>query len=67
MRIFPDLMNEWYDYNRSIEEPLFGLETTPDHCRCIPRHLRYCPFPTDNNSAVGGSNNMTTTTHNKYY
>ena len=34
-----------YDYNASIEEPMFGLAQAAAHCRCLPRHMKHCPTP----------------------
>lgn len=56
MRQFPDLMNEWYDYNSHTREPIFGLEHVPRNCRCLPRHIDTCPHP------VATFNSVTATT-----
>jgi hypothetical protein len=45
MHQFPDVMNEWYDYNARFAEPMFGLENCPPQCRCLPRHHCVCPNP----------------------
>ena len=54
MRIFSDDMQDWYDYNASLTEPLLDLgDSQRNGCRCLPRHTRECP----NMSVIGVTEN----------
>lgn len=43
MKIYPDFMNEWYEYNASLTEPLLEMKDVARECFCVPRHYSYCP------------------------
>lgn len=42
MENYYDKMNQWYDYDKELAEPL--LENVVPECRCLPRHQYSCPF-----------------------
>ena len=56
MKLNVESMNQWYDYNAQLQEPLFGLDKS---CYCLPRHVGRCPNPKEGGrkqpSQSGGS------------
>ncbi len=42
VKLNAESMNQWYDYNAQLQEPLFGLDKS---CYCLPRHVGRCPNP----------------------
>jgi hypothetical protein len=42
MHFFAEEMHEWYDLDMMSGDPL--VENVAKTCRCLPRHLRTCPF-----------------------
>ena len=43
MKVYSNDMNDWYNYNATLKEPLLGLENMCPKCVCLPRHINYCP------------------------
>jgi len=41
MKIFESDMQQWYEYNASLEDPL--IPNLNKRCRCVPRHGKKCP------------------------
>ena len=41
MRFYAGEMQEWYDYDFQLREPM--LENVAKGCRCLPRHTKVCP------------------------
>jgi len=42
MRFYAEDMQQWYDYDQQAKEPV--LEGIAKGCRCLPRHIKSCPF-----------------------
>jgi len=42
MRFYAEDMQQWYDYDLHSKEPV--LENVDKGCRCLPRHIKSCPF-----------------------
>ena len=42
MRFYAEDMQLWYDYDQQAKEPV--LESVAKGCRCLPRHIKSCPF-----------------------
>ena len=42
MRFYAEDMQLWYDYDQQAKEPV--LESVVKGCRCLPRHIKSCPF-----------------------
>lgn len=57
MKVFPTQMQEWYDYNASLSDPLIKLRNRT--CRCLPRHQSSCP-PTPTPTPTPSSENSET-------
>ena len=41
MRVYSEMMNDWYEADQKAAEPI--IENVPSQCRCLPRHTKKCP------------------------